>query len=157
MNTRRCGAHLQDDRRGRRARRESSAWLWQHAVEPVDTQAWGQALRALGERAAALLEAGAPPDDTAADALIDELVERHARVLGRADTPGFRGWLSHQLQTHSDPRAARYWELVAMVSGGPADSAVRRTAAGFSWLLEPLKCQVAPRARHDGPPGARAG
>jgi hypothetical protein len=114
-------------------------------------------MRALGERAAALLEAGAPPGDPSADALIDELVGRYARVLGREDTPEFRGWLSHQLETHSDPRAARYWELVGTISGGPADWDMRRTAAGFTWVLEVLKGQVARRARHDPATGPRAG
>ena len=140
-----------------RSTREASAWLWQHAVEPIDSQAWGQAMRALGERAAALVEAGAPPGDAAVDALIDELVEWHARVLGREDTPELRAWLSHQFETHSDPRAPRYWELVATVCGGPADSAMRRTAAGFTWLLEALKGQIARRARHDGEPTAPVG
>jgi hypothetical protein len=62
-------------------------------------------------------------------------VPRHCQSV---DTPEFRTWLSHHFETHSDPRAPRYWELVATVSGGPADSTMGRTAVGFTWLLAKL-------------------
>ena len=47
----------------------------------------------------------------------------------------FRAWLREQGDRHTDPRAARYWELVNIVRGAPAPPDRAYVAPGI-WLWE---------------------
>jgi hypothetical protein len=59
-----------------------------------------------------------------------------AGLLGRADGPEFRAWLAKRYSEGSDPRAERYWQLVATVHGWPFDPTI---APAYRWLAAALR------------------
>jgi DNA-binding transcriptional MerR regulator len=125
-----------------RSIRDASTWFWEHVVQPYDAAAWQRETQALADRAAQLVDAGIAPSASAADPLADELAQRYADAFGRQNTHAFRTWLSSHLESTSDPRAARYWQLVAEVSGVPHDPAHLRTAAAYTWLFNALHART---------------
>jgi DNA-binding transcriptional MerR regulator len=121
--------------------RANATWFWDLAGERFDGAAWHESnQRAMDLARAAAAEGVAPEGPRAAEALA-VLVEAYARALGRVDAPGFRAWLLEQFAAHHDPRAERYWELVARVRGpGWFD---RSAADAFAWLIAALRWSVA--------------
>jgi DNA-binding transcriptional MerR regulator len=92
------------------------------------------------ERAMALaheaVDAGIEPGSAAGAAAVDAVVGAFATATGREDTPQFRGWLRDEGARHTDPRAARYWELVATVRGMETLPEARAHVAPGIWLWE---------------------
>jgi hypothetical protein len=90
----------------------------------------------LRERAGAAAEAGIEPGSAQAGPIVDDLVAAYARHFGRADGPEFRAWLLRQLESGGDRRYERYWQLLAIINGWPAQPAVMPAA---EWLAEALR------------------
>ncbi|MGI9097526.1 MAG: MerR family transcriptional regulator [Solirubrobacteraceae bacterium] len=97
----------------------------------------------VAERAGAALAAGIEPESDAARPVVDELAGVFADSNGRQDGPDFRAWLVELLETFSDRRAERYWQLLAIMNGWPAQAQPSSSAA-WEWLLAGL------RAHRDG-------
>ena len=94
------------------------------------------------------VDAGIEPGSAAASAAVDAVVAAFATAMGREDTPEFRAWLREQGERHTDPRAARYWELVSVVRGAPGDAAADRAhVAPGIWLWEAFFGQAADQSR----------
>ena len=91
------------------------------------------------------VDAGIAPASPDARPAVDEVVGAFATAMGRDDTPEFRAWLRAEGERHTDPRAARYWELVSIVRGArpPAD---RAHVAPGTWLREAFFARPAPAA-----------
>jgi hypothetical protein len=54
-----------------------------------------------------------------------------------------RRWLLEQIDGHTDPRAARWWALVATVRGDPPEPPdVGRHRHAYGWLIEALRARV---------------
>jgi len=51
---------------------------------------------------------------------MDSLAARCAAAFGRPDDADLRRWLLVRLEVSNDPRAERYWQLLAAINGWPA-------------------------------------
>ncbi|HEV7807801.1 MAG TPA: MerR family transcriptional regulator [Solirubrobacteraceae bacterium] len=90
----------------------------------------------VAERAGAALAAGIDPSCPAAAAVVDEIVAAFAAVHGRADDGAYREWLLGLLDTFTDARAERYWQLLAVINGWPARAA---TVPAWEWFGDALR------------------
>ena len=135
---------------------------WIELAELVQDEAFRTAIRRMSEQHAASRRTGAEapgPDWQAAAALVAEKGEEAraagvapaspeaARVLdailpafaGRGDDPADPAWraqLAGRLAEGTDPRAERYWQLLAIVNGWPA---VPATVPAWEWLIVALR------------------
>ena len=104
--------------------------------EPQPDRAAGRAAPQLVvERAGAALAAGIDPHSDAARPVVDEIVAAFASAHGRADDPAYRAWLVEMLDTFTDARAERYWQLLAVINGWPVRPA---TVPAWEWLRAAL-------------------
>jgi hypothetical protein len=90
----------------------------------------------LRERVAAATAAGIEPDSPQARPVADELVAAYARHSGRANGPAFRSSLLDQLESASDRRYERYWQLLAIINGWPPTPSLTPAA---EWLIKALR------------------
>jgi DNA-binding transcriptional MerR regulator len=85
----------------------------------------------VAEHAGAALAAGVAPESAEGKAVLDRLVP--------ADTPPeTRTRLAEQLQTFSDRRVERYWQLLAVINGWPP---VPSQVPAWEWLIQALRAQ----------------
>ncbi|MGK4582734.1 MerR family transcriptional regulator [Kitasatospora sp. HPMI-4] len=99
----------------------------------------GQLVALVQERAGAALAEGTEPDSAAARPVLEELVTAFAELFGRGDGPEFRSWLLERLETGSDPRMERYWQLLALINGWPP---VPPLGPVFNWLIGALRSSL---------------
>lgn len=59
--------------------------------------------------------------------------------MGRKPDLDFRNWLRTKYAQH-DPRAARYWELVAIMRGQPPCSSPNRE---WAWIVDAMRHHLA--------------
>jgi hypothetical protein len=83
--------------------------------------------------------------------LVDAYIGQQARLAGRRDDPNFPADLLATIERNTDPRAARYWELIAILKGWSSESPV---ATGHTWLVEGLRWRVARDASATCPSGS---
>lgn len=119
-------------------RRSAAAQARARAETPAEPsreahQAMASLLR---ERVAAATAAGIEPGSPAARPVTDELVAAYAAHSGRDNDPGFRSWLLDQLEAGSDPRYERYWQLLGIINGWPAQPSITPAA---EWLITALR------------------
>jgi hypothetical protein len=88
------------------------------------------------ERVGAAMAAGVAPGSPEAAAVVAELVGPWAAALGRADDEGYRQELLDQLELAYEPRAERYWQLIAVINGWPP---IPSAMPYWAWLVEALK------------------
>ncbi|MEU1212470.1 MerR family transcriptional regulator [Streptomyces sp. NPDC005791] len=77
-------------------------------------------------------------DPTSAEAapVLDSLTALYADAFARPDDTELRRWLIIRLDTGSDPRAERYWQLLATVNGWPVPPSL---APVFTWFIAALR------------------
>jgi DNA-binding transcriptional MerR regulator len=75
------------------------------------------------------------PDSAEAKVIIDELSVRYAETFGRPDDAELRHWLLTRLDIAGDPRAERYWQLLAVINGWPVPPSLTSVFAWFSAAL----------------------
>jgi DNA-binding transcriptional MerR regulator len=92
----------------------------------------------VNERVAAALDAGIQPD-AAATAVVDELVGAFAAGVGRRDEPAYRRELLEAVELASDPRAERYWQLMAIINGWPP---IPGTMHLWGWFTDALRASL---------------
>ena len=85
----------------------------------TDSELSRQLNDAVCEQVGAAMEAGIDPASRAARPVVDALTARYAASFGRPDDAGLRRWLLARLEVSSDPRAERYWQLLAVINGWP--------------------------------------
>jgi hypothetical protein len=90
----------------------------------------------VAERAGPALDAGTRPGDPAAAPVVAELVAAYAAAAGRADTPEYRRELAAAVRTGYEPRAERYWQLMAVINGWPE---VPSQLPAWAWFLAALE------------------
>lgn len=100
-----------------------------------DQQAMADMLR---ERVAAATAAGITPESPQARPVTDALVAAYSRLFGKPDTPEFRTWLLGTLESGTDRRYERYWQLLGIINGWPPVPAVTPAA---EWLIGALRHQ----------------
>ncbi len=89
----------------------------------------------VAEKAGAALAASIDPASPEAAPVVDELVAAFAGSVGRTDDAAYRAELREQIETGSDPRAARYWQLLAIINGWPP---IPSTLPAWGWFAEAL-------------------
>jgi DNA-binding transcriptional MerR regulator len=124
---------------GFRASLRQAATVQAHAIAGSG-QASAEAHRAMAallrERVAAATAAGIEPDSAAARPVADDLVAAYARHAGRVNDPEFRSWLLEMLESSSDRRYERYWQLLGIINGWPPQPGVMPAA---EWLITALR------------------
>ncbi|GGM32019.1 MerR family transcriptional regulator [Dactylosporangium sucinum] len=88
------------------------------------------------DHVAAAMDRGVTPEDPAAAEVVSEVTGRWAAAFDRADDPAYRAELIDGLELAVDPRAERYWQLMAVINGWPP---VPTTTHRWSWFLSALK------------------
>jgi DNA-binding transcriptional MerR regulator len=135
-------AELAADEDFQRTTRANAGWGAQAAGDALDADAW---TRRVGEPlalAAELRAAGVGPYDPQAAEVVASMARGFAAVVGRRDGPAFRRWLVTQLDAPTDPRAVRYWCLVATIQGHDEVEFAARTA-DHAWLMAALRHHTA--------------
>ncbi|MEV6928484.1 MerR family transcriptional regulator [Dactylosporangium sp. NPDC051485] len=69
-------------------------------------------------------------------AVVDEVMARWAEAAGRPDSPELRGEVIEALELSVEPRAERYWQLMATINGWPP---IPATMHRWAWFLSALK------------------
>ncbi|MFD6967693.1 MerR family transcriptional regulator [Streptomyces sp. NPDC059949] len=87
--------------------------------------------RAMRERIAEAVSAGLVPASAGGVFLTDSLGGLYAHAFACADEGDLRRWLLARLRSAADPRAERYWQLLAAVNGWPASPTL---APVYSWF-----------------------
>ncbi|MGW7443135.1 MerR family transcriptional regulator [Kitasatospora sp. NPDC054795] len=85
------------------------------------------------------LAAGVAPASPEADPVVAALAAAYAEAFGRPDDTALRRWLLDRLGTADDPRAERYWQLMATVNGWPVPENLRDV---FEWFTEALRARL---------------
>jgi DNA-binding transcriptional MerR regulator len=93
----------------------------------------------LAERVGAAIEAGIAPSDPAAGPIVDELVGPWAAAVGRADDDVYRRELADGIEEGTEPRAERYWQLLAIINGWPP---IEPTAHRWTWLAKAIRARL---------------
>jgi DNA-binding transcriptional MerR regulator len=108
----------------------------------------------VAERGGAALEAGVEPGSEEAEPIVAEILAAFggaasageadragpAREGGRARAATFRAELADRFEQGADPRAERYWQLLAVINGWPP---APTTMPAWRWTIDALR---APRA-----------
>jgi DNA-binding transcriptional MerR regulator len=95
-------------------------------------------LRAAHRDVMRAVAAGAEPQSPAGRAAADAYAETLGRLFGREVDDAFRAELIERIARSSDPRAARYWELLATLKGWARDSDAPESEA-YRWLTAALR------------------
>ena len=122
--------------------RSMSQQSWGGERPNYDQADYHQKYWQLMQEAGAARERGAAPESEEATELVDRFVGLSAPMFGGEDSPELRRKMLASYADH-DPRAARYWELVARMRGDEAgyEHTVKQNAA-VTWLAEALKARV---------------
>lgn len=114
--------------------------------DPYDWQAvWGETM----QEAAAAVQEGRSPSGERERHVVSRWVEAHARATGRTGDPTFPAWLLSRYEATNEPRAERYWELIAILKGWERPEGPSPQAEAYRWLLEGLRWRVTRDRRSD--------
>jgi DNA-binding transcriptional MerR regulator len=97
--------------------------------EAPDGEATRAAAALVAERGGAALEAGIEPGSEEAEAIVEEILTAFGEKVGRAE-------LAERFDQGADPRAERYWQLLAVINGWPP---VPSTVLAWRWMIEALR------------------
>ncbi|MFC8718426.1 MerR family transcriptional regulator [Kitasatospora sp. NPDC057198] len=129
-------AELTADQDFRAALRRMAAYQAEQRAEGDTTGLHHELTERVREVVGAALAAGTAPGTPAADAAVAGLTARYAEVFGRPDDAALRGWILRRLEVAADPRAERYWALLARINGWPAPPGL---APVFAWFAAALR------------------
>jgi DNA-binding transcriptional MerR regulator len=93
----------------------------------------------VNEKVGAAYAAGIDPASDAATPVVDELVGAAAAGAGRTDDAPYRRELLDQLDLASEPRAERYWQLLAIINGWPP---IPSTMHLWGWFVAALRAHL---------------
>lgn len=92
------------------------------------------------ERVGEALAAGVDPASDGARQIVDELMELYAATFGKADTRAYREAVLRRVEVAGDPRAERYFQLLAVINGLPAQPSLMPV---FEWFTAALRHALA--------------
>ena len=121
----------------------NAEWLPNAAKHGVDMARLQDGMGRAVTTARPMVVAGVAPAAPEAEAAAQALVAAYAGALDREPDAGFARWLLEKHDRHTDPRAARYWELVAIVTNRVPTEEQRREIGLYPWLIEALRAKVA--------------
>ncbi|WEO99894.1 MerR family transcriptional regulator [Streptomyces sp. FXJ1.172] len=91
------------------------------------------------DQAGPALEAGIDPASRQADPIIAALAAHYAHLLGLPDDAELRRLLLARLESMSDPRRDRYFELLAVINGWPAPQS---PAPELNWSAQAVRIRM---------------
>ncbi|MGH3391828.1 MAG: MerR family transcriptional regulator [Actinomadura sp.] len=91
------------------------------------------------ETVGAAVEAGIDPGTEQARPVLDALTAAYAETFGGTDGPEFRRGLLDRLEMGNDPRAERYWQLLAIINGWPPQPSL---TPAFHWFIAALRADI---------------
>jgi DNA-binding transcriptional MerR regulator len=116
--------------------RASAKEVWQRGLDMTQ-------MRAVNERTAAAAAAAraknALPSSADAKKIVDDFVEGMAKASGKTPDAALRKAIRDRFEKH-DPRASRYWELVAVMSGRQPPTG---NVADWRFIAEAIKTHLA--------------
>ncbi|HKY77186.1 MAG TPA: MerR family transcriptional regulator, partial [Acidimicrobiia bacterium] len=90
----------------------------------------------VSEKGGAALAGGIDPTSDEGRVLLAEILAEWAASVGTTDTPEFRARLLANLETGTDRRAERYWQLLGIINGWPPIPSV---VPAFEWVIAALR------------------
>jgi hypothetical protein len=116
-------AELIRDESFRQKLREMGSWMRSSTtpdeVMPTDPQIARELSELTFGRVEPLVGAGVAPTDPAAAPVVDEIVAAYAAAAGREPDAAYRRDLAAAARRGYEPRAERYWQLLAVINGWP--------------------------------------
>ena len=94
----------------------------------------------VAEKAGAAAAAGLDPSSREADAIHDDLVAAFAASAGREPDAAYRSELLENVRSGYEPRAERYWQLIAIINGWPPIPSVM---PAWAWFADALAARPA--------------
>lgn len=94
-------------------------------------------------RVEAALAAGIDPASPQARPVLADLVGRYGDAFGQTDSREYRQALAQRLEVGGDPRAERYWQLLAAINGWPVPPS---PAPAIGWFRQALAHHPEPSA-----------
>lgn len=95
-----------------------------------------QTAELIAEKVGAAVTAGVDPASPAAVPVVDDLVAAMAAASGRTDLPAYRREVLTALESSTDPRPERYWQLMAIINGWPP---IPAQTPLYVWLRDALR------------------
>jgi hypothetical protein len=133
-------AELMRDESFRAKLREMGSWMRASRspdeVMPVDPQAARELSDLAFNRIEPLVEAGVAADDPAARPVVDEIAAAYAARAGREPDAAYRSEFAVAVRRGYEPRAERYWQLLAVINGWPPVPARMHLWGWFADALE---------------------
>ncbi len=129
-------AELAADPDFRQAAAASAGWFWVHASPGFDAARWQELLNQALALAGGARAADVDPGDLGARPAVEAYVAAHAEAFDQEASPRFTRWLHQQLTDLTDPRAERWWHLVAQIR--PTITAPDRSPSTMTWLHQAL-------------------
>ena len=123
--------------------RQQSRPFWEAAEGRFDPEEWRAVWGETMQEASAAVREGRSPDGEREQRVVSRWVEAHAWAIGRVGDPIFPAWLLSHYEATSEPRAERYWELIAILKGCERPEGPSPQAEALRWLLEGLRRRVA--------------
>jgi DNA-binding transcriptional MerR regulator len=123
-------------RRIRRMAEEHSAARDRGEQPGAGTEASQAGVALVAEKAGAALAGWVDPGSDEGQAVLGELLAEWASSAGTADTPEFRARLLANLESGTDRRAERYWQLLGIINGWPPIPSV---VPAFEWVIAALR------------------
>jgi DNA-binding transcriptional MerR regulator len=117
--------------------RSSAKGVWDSAA--FDPGAYQRASEQFIRKAKQAISEGLEPTSEAGHALALEWVETSAPLMGRKPDQDYKKWLHNQYAQH-DPRASRYWELVAIMRGQSPKCSPNQE---WQWIAAAMKHHLA--------------
>jgi DNA-binding transcriptional MerR regulator len=96
-----------------------------------DGEAMHAAAALVAERGEGALEAGIEPGSEESEAIVEEILTSFGGKVGRAE-------LADRFKQGADPRAERYWQLLAVINGWPP---VPTTMPAWRWTIDALRAR----------------
>jgi hypothetical protein len=100
----------------------------------------GRLVTVVREKVEAALATDVEPTSGRATEVVADVVAEYVRTFGGADGPDFRRHMLERLEVGNDPRAERYWQLLATINGWSQQPAL---APVFDWLITALRASNA--------------
>ncbi len=116
--------------------RANASEIW---TSDFDHASYARSSADMVARARAAIGQGLAPTSEIGGLLAGEWLETMARAVKREPDHAFKIWLRQKYAAH-DPRAARYWELVAILRGQPTDASPNRE---WTWIVDAMRYHLA--------------
>jgi DNA-binding transcriptional MerR regulator len=138
-------AELVADEDFQQTTRRNAEWLPNAATDGMDMQRLQVGMQEAVAQARQLRTDELAADHPQAEPAARALVAAYAAALRREPDAAFAAWLLEQHDQHTDPRAARYWELVGIITDRVPTAEHQAEIGIYPWLIEALRAMVVRR------------